>query len=250
MAKYARELYPNGKTVRATDVYRKTSFYCNNEGCSAEMYIVSMGSPSAHFKSKAKREHRFTKCIRSDVIYNTDKYDNNLFQYDTFKIRMLKSSEKKNHDKHNFSVGSGSRIAPHTLKSLYASYINSLDSGNDAIGDSNFSHFMCCRENCDIFLSNPNGFFVVETSFYHKVKDELAFILNVPIYEPNRRNAHIKVVFNNETDFCKVYKHYRSLKNYYKSIFLVAGEFKSVDNQNYIAECTIYKSSQHAYIND
>ena len=252
MAEKARIWKPNLKSVNARDVHRKIPFYCDTDGCNAEMIIVSMGEKTAHFRSKSKQEHRFASCIRNDIEFDTDKYDKSLFNLDAFKRNILSTSEKVNI--HNGAggggiVGTGSRIAPNTLKSIYAAYIESLSSGEDTIGNCMYSDFMRCKENYTDFISNPCGFFIVETSYYHKVKDEFAFLLNVPMYNPQTQSFHVKVNFTNRNDFWRVYNHHKKLKKAYLSIMLLAAEWKAVKgNADYIAECTLSKSSQHTYI--
>ena len=69
------------------------------------------------------------------------------------------------------------------------------------------------------------------------------------MYSPQTQNFHVKVNFTNRDDFWRVYKHHKKLKKSYLSIILVAAEWKAVKaNPDYIAECTVTKSSQHTYI--
>ncbi len=108
---------------------------------------------------------------------------------------------------------------------------------------------MRCKENYTDFISNPCGFFIVETSYYHKVKDEFAFLLNVPMFNSKMPTYHVKVNFTNVNDFWRVYEHHKKLKKSYLSIMLIAAEWVAVtNNPDYMAECTISKSSQHTYI--
>ena len=252
MAQKARIWKKNGKSVNASEVYSKIPFFCDTENCGAEMVIVSMGEETAHFRSKSKSDHKFAACIRNDIDFNTDKYNKELFKLDNFKNRILSNSEKVNIHKGAGSGGAdgtGSRIAPDTLKSIYAAYLESLSIGDDTIGDCKYSDFMRCKENYIDFVSNPCGFYVVEATYYHKVKDELAFLLNVPMYSPQTQNFHVKVNFTNEDDFWRVYNHHKKLEKAYLSIMLIAAEWKSAEaNSDYIAECTVTKSSQHTYI--
>lgn len=252
MAKKARIWKPNGTSVCANEVYSKIPFFCDTDNCDAPMIIISMGENSAHFRSKSKLNHKFPICIRNDIEFDTDKYDKSLFKLDNFKSRMLGFLEKPNIHRGSGgggSVGKGSRIAPDTLKTIYAAYIDSLSSGEDTIGDCKYSDFMRCKENYTDFVLNPCGFFVVETSYYHKVKAESAFLLNVPMFNSGTFNYHVKVTFTNVNDFWRVYEHHKKLKKSYLSIMLIASEWVPVTgNSDYIAECIITKSSQHAYI--
>ena len=53
----------------------------------------------------------------------------------------------------------------------------------------------------------------------------------------------------NSNDFWRVYEHHKKLKKPYLSIMLIAAEWVAViGNPDYIAECTVTKSSQHTYI--
>ena len=252
MAKKARIWSPNGTSKNASEIYSKIPFYCDVDGCDAEMFIVSMGEPSAHFRSKCQLDHKFPICIRNDITYNTDKYDKNLFKIHNFINNILNIPVKPNIHIGSGGggiVGTGSRIAPYTLKTIYEAYVESLSSGDDTIGDCKYADFMRCKENYMDFVANPCGFFVVETSFYHKVKDEYALLLNVPIFDPKMPNYHVKVNFENTKDFWRVYNHYKKLQKPYLNILLIAAEWVAVkDNSDYIAECTIRKSNQHAYI--
>ena len=253
MASIARMWQPSGKPVDAINVYSKIPFYCDNEGCTAKMTIVSMGNPSAHFRSIRRADHAYAECLRNDVLYDKDTYDNDRFVYDEFKNRIMLGTDSAREHGHiggrGGKVGTGSRIPPMTLKTIYASYIDALSDPNAPIGDSEFKDFMRCKENYMDFVINPAGFFVVETTFYHKVKDELAFLLNVPMFKKGEKCYHVKVNFSNKADFSRVYKHYLNIKSPYLNIMLVANEWEKVDNNSdYIAECTITKASQHAYI--
>ena len=253
MASMARVGSPSGKRIKAVDVCSKVSFYCDNEGCSARMSIVSMGSPSAHFRSVSRADHAYAECLRNDVLYNKDIYDNKRFKYSDFKERIMHGADSSREHGHvdgkGGRVGSGSRIPPMTLKAVYAAYIDSLSDPNAPIGDSRFQDFMRCKENYADFILNPEGFFVVETTFYHKVKDETAFILNIPMFKKGEVCHHIKASFADKIDFRRVYNHYVNAKPAYLNIMLVANEWVRVeDNPDYIAECTITKSSQHTYI--
>lgn len=253
MAPIARMWNPSGKQVKATDVYSKIPFYCNNEGCTAKMTIVSMGDASAHFRSKRRADHSYAECLREDVVYNKDTYDDDKFLYSEFKERMMRGNDNPREHGHidggGGAVGSGSRIPPMTLKTIYASYIDAMSNPSARIGDSSFGEFMRCKENYMDFVMNPEGFYVVETTCFHKVKDELAFLLNIPMYKPGQKCYHVKVNFTNKNDFWNVHKHYKSLRPKYLGIMLVANEWKKVDgNPDYFAECTITKASQHAYI--
>lgn len=252
MAKKARIWKPNGKSVKANDVYSKIPFFCDNNGCDASMIIVSMGDASAHFRSKSKLAHKFPICVRNDIEFDSDKYNKDLFKLNDFKNNLLNVGEGLNIHKGTGGggrVGTGSKIAPNTLKEIYAAYIESLSSGEDTIGDCKYSDFMRCKENYTEFLSNPNGFFIVETSYYHKIKEEHAIIFNVPVFEPKNPVYHVKVSFTNADDFWNVYNHHKKLKKPYLSIMLIAAEWVATKNNlDYIAECKVTKSSQHAYI--
>lgn len=69
------------------------------------------------------------------------------------------------------------------------------------------------------------------------------------MYNPQTQSFHVKVNFTNRNDFWRVYNHHKKLKKAYLSIMLLAAEWKAVKgNADYIAECTISKSSQHTYI--
>lgn len=252
MAKKARIWKPDGKSITAREVYSKIPFYCDTDNCDAPMLIISMGEDFAHFRSKSQFDHKFSVCLRNDIDFKTDKYNKNLFRLNRFKDKMLGALEKTNI--HSGSggggtVGTDSRIAPYTLKSIYAAYVESLSSGEETIGDCKYSDFMRCKENYMDFIANPSGFFIVEASYYHKVKDEFALLLNVPMFDSKTPNYHVKVNFTNTEDFWRVYNHHKKLKKSYLSIMLVAAEWISVTgNPDYIAECTIIKSTQHTYI--
>ena len=252
MATRARIWKPDGKSVDAREVYSKIPFFCDIDHCDAPMLIVSMGENSAYFRSKSQLDHKFPICIRNDIKFHSDKYDKDLFKLNSFKNRMLSVSEKTNIHKgsgRGGTVGTGSRIAPDTLKTIYAAYVESISSGEDTIGDCKYSDFMRCKENYKDFIADPSGFFIVETSYYHKVKDEFALLLNVPIFDPKTPTYHVKVNFTNTNDFWSVYNHYKKLKKPYLDIMLVAAEWGvAAKDSEYIAECTVTKSSQHTYI--
>ena len=252
MAKFARIWKPNGKSVLATSVYSKIPFYCNNDNCDAEMVIVSMGEATAHFRSKSASAHKFTSCLRNDINFESDKYDKNLFSFNKFKDKMLNQDEVNIHEGQGGggSIGNNKRIAPYTLKSIYAAYLESLVSGDDSFGDSCFSDFMRCKENYLDFISNPDGFYIVEGSYFYKIPNENAFVLNVPMFTPGVTTYHVRVNFANDKDASRFAKHHFKLgKKKYMSIVLIASEWHQVNGSpDYMAECTISKTSQHKYI--
>lgn len=252
MAKKARIWTPNGKSVNANEVYSKIPFFCDTEGCDAPMSIVSIGEDSAHFRSKSICDHKFSICVRNDIEFDTDKYDKSLFIFSDFKHRLLNGLKMANIHKvsgYGGHVGTGSRIAPDTLKTIYEAYVESLRSGNDNFGDCKFSDFMRCKENYTDFISNPHGFYLVEASYYHKVKDEYAILFNIPMFNPKIQSSHVKVNFLNINDFWRVYNHHKKLKKAFLCIMLIAAEWTPVvGNPDYIAECTLTKSNQHTYI--
>ena len=74
-------------------------------------------------------------------------------------------------------------------------------------------------------------------------------LFNVPMFNLETPTYHVKVNFTNSNDFWRVYEHHKKLKKPYLSIMLIAAEWVAViGNPDYIAECTVTKSSQHTYI--
>ena len=127
MAKYARLGFPGGTRKAASEIFsRNAKLYCDNDGCSAPMVIVSMSEDSAHFRSKKRSDHRYPICLRSDVVFNPDDYDEGLFDIGSFASSVLSGGTPRGPygGGGGGSVGRGRSIAIGTIRQLYAAMLD------------------------------------------------------------------------------------------------------------------------------
>lgn len=250
MANKARIEYSEGKLIYATDVTDKNKhYYCNTKGCTAEMIIVSMGNADAHFRSKHVKDHKYSDCVRNSIVFNPDKYDKNLFSLNSFKSRILGLTQSLNIHRGKGGggkIGSSSKIAPNTLKSIYAAYLSSLESEDDTFGDCKFSDFMRCKENYKDFVANPDGFYIVEGTYYFADTDKGYLLINIPDFVYGVTTAHARVNFSNLHELERLNNYICSLDKKYHCKILVAAEWtKTTVSAKYMAECMVTKRTQY-----
>ena len=215
------------------------------------MHIVSMGDQRAHFRSSSIDEHRYSYCLRQDIAFNPDEYDENQFHINKFIKTILSGTTKAsihNHDNgRGGSVGTGSRICINTLKGFYAAYLHYGINGK--YGDCYISDFLCGYDNYATCKRGFTGFKVVEATYFYAIKEESAIVFNFPSYD-SEHSSHIKAIFTDNGDRMSVIKHCKAIKRFWMRPILIAGDWKTSNDESVIAECVINKRTQHAYIVD
>ena len=252
MASIARLGHPDGQPVFAKDVFsRRPPFFCINDGCSARMYIVSMGESRAHFRSASIDDHNYSYCLRQDITFNPDEYDETLFHINDFIKTILAGITKASIHNHNNggggSVGTGNRVCINTLKGFYSAYLHYGIHGK--YGDCLIGDYLCGYDNYETYKNGFTGFKVVEATYYYAIKEEKAIVFNFPSYD-SEHSSHIKVIFIDDKDRMSIVKHCKAIKRFWMRPILIAGDWKTSSNKDIIAECVVNKRTQHAYIVD
>ena len=96
------------------------------------------------------------------------------------------------------SVGGGKHLRIHTLSKLYAMCISK--SKTDKYNGILIDDLLIDDENYEKYSKGILGQKIVETSKYHKVKDEFAFIMNY-LTKNFGKNSWVKIIFKDEVIF-------------------------------------------------
>ncbi len=254
MASKARLNYPNGGLIAASEAFRGgASFYCQFDGCNAEMILVSSGDTRAHFRSKHQTDHRFSYCLRQDIVFDSDRYDPNLFHIQNLINNLMNGVENANIHGHNHHgggvVGYGHRIPVNTLKAFYGAYLSVGINGT--YGDCCMNDYICGYDNYHLFENGIEGFKVVELTYYYAVPEDHAIVFNFPAYDMNRETPlYVKVFFDDERDRFDMVKHCKKLSCPWFKTLVIADDWTPVANEKWMATCTVHHRTQHVYIVD
>lgn len=262
MATHAALGYPNGKIVSAISLHlsiadRQTmQFFCCTNGCSAPMFLVSAGDHRrAHFSSYSRKDHRFTECLRNDISFNPDQYAESLFHIAAFQEGILSSKSSPN--PHNRlkqagsasdmqeTIGSGIKISVHTLSAFYAAFLHVGING--IYGDCKMSDYICGFDNYSDCKDGFFGFKIVELTYYRAIPQERAIVFNFPSFRTNNEYRLVKVYFDDEKDRLRIIRHFQQIRKKWLEPIVIAAKWSLSRNPDYISECTISKSTQHAY---
>lgn len=251
MASEANRNHPDGPPTSARDVYsRKAKFFCKQPGCSARMLIVSMGEDNAYFRSANIEEHEFPYCLRRDIIFHPDDYNEELFRINEFINTILsgKTAPDIHHGHGGGGVVGGNRDIPiSTLKGFYAACLHAGIDGR--YGDCNVADVLCGFDNFAECRNGFTGFKVVELTYYYAIKDECAIVFNFPFYQ-GASIPHVKVFFENDQDRLRIVSHYKKLKRFWIDPIVIAGNWEESSDPDFIAVCTVRKKTQHVYTSD
>lgn len=223
-------------------------FKCCTEGCPAIMVLYSASQTrAAHFKSKDKKQHISVKCVRNSITFNQSEYDESKFDLNfAFDSMMGNTSHinRGNTGSRRGSVGGSKHLRICTLPVLYAMCISR--NKNDTYNGILINDLLVDAENSEEYKEGIEGYKIVETSYYHKIKDEFALRMNYPI---NNRgiNSWVKISFNDRKLF---WEQYDKLKDsMHIEPIIIAGDWKKVDdNSKYHSECIIYNEKQIHYV--
>lgn len=236
----------DAKDCTINDVGKK--FRCCTEGCPAIMTLVSASeNKSAYFKSKNKKQHISVQCVRNSINFNPSTYDENTFDLNFAFNSMMGNTNyihRGNTGVRQGNVGGGRHLRICTLPKLYAMCISK--NKNDTYNGILINDLLVDEENFQEYNSGISGYKIVETSFYHKIKDENALRLNYPVNNKGI-NSWVKISFESEELF---WKQYNKLKeSLHIEPIAIAGDWKKVENNNiYHSECTIYNEKQIYYV--
>ncbi len=225
------------------------TFKCCTERCRAEMVLVSAAeSRAAYFRSKDKRQHISVQCVKNSIVFEPSDYDENMFDLEfAFQSMMGNASRTNRGDTgtRQGNVGGGRHLRIHTLPILYAMCISKTK--NEMYNGILIDDIFADENNYERYQQGIEDYKIVETTFYHKIKDELAFRLNYPANNIDK-NSWVKVSFDNEELFWKQYN--KTKNSLHIEPIIVAGEWKIVEgNQQYHSECVIYNERQIYYAN-
>ncbi len=211
------------------------------------MILVNAANPlDAFFRSKDKSQHISNKCIKNSIIFDASKYAENRFDINFAFDSMLgkrPSTERGTTGTKTGSVGGSRQLRIHTLPKLYAMCISKdkTDNYNGILID----EILVDNENFDKYSGGIKGNRIVETSKYHKAKDELAFIMNYPAGNFGT-GSWVKIIFEDTQMF---WNQYNKLKNSnHIEPIIIAGNWETISgNPEFHSQCVIHSESQIYY---
>lgn len=246
---------PNGQLVYAghDDFDKAASFYCQYQGCNARMHIVSPNNSQEHFRSYHISDHAFSYCIRQDVVFYPDKYDEKLFRVNYFFHDLLHTDKEEQniHNGHHSggNVGHNQGIPIRTLKTIYAAMLHVGIGGT--YGDMVVDDYLCCADNYTKYRNGFTGNKIVELTYARKVYGrgirDIEFCY--PYYN-GKISTKVLVHFKQDKDFWHVYDHYKGKlgKQVELEPLIIAAVWRKPASSAYIAECDIERPKQHVYV--
>lgn len=228
---------------------RNAKFLCCTESCNAEMILCKAGTEEAYFRSRKKQDHISAKCIKNSMVFNSNTYDEALFDINfAFESMLGRNHTIQTIDRGDTGfrkgvVGGHRRLRIHTLPILYAMCISKDKRGtyNGVLIDDIFAD----KDNYQRYSNGIEGFKIVETSFYYFTDAEKSITLNYPLNNKGL-NSWVKIRFEEEA----LYKSQKS--KLYKSLhiepIIIAGEWiKAPEGSKHHSECVIHKKTQIYY---
>lgn len=240
----------NGKVIAASDCTIKDvgkKFFCSTEKCYAEMILVNAANPlAAYFRSKDKSKHISNMCIKNSIQFYDSDYDESRFDLDFAFESMIGGKQRIKRGTTGSStgnVGGGKHLRIHTLPKLYAMCISK--SKKDKYNGILIDDLLVDDENYEKYSKGIFGKKIVETSKYHKVKDEFAFIMNYPA-ENFGKDSWVKIIFKDEDMFWEQYKKLKESKHI--EPIIIAGNWDKADEEaEYHSQCIIQNRNQIYY---
>lgn len=254
MPQYAYMNTKTGNPIDANDVpvfTKKPKFFCCTGNCMAEMILYKHGTGNAYFKSKHKKEHISTQCVKNSIMFKESSYNENLFDKDfAFEsILGLKHPAKKiirgNTGTQMGTVGGSKNCRIHTLPLLYAMCLSKGKSGN--YNGSSIDDILADDENYNRYKNGIIGYKIVETSKYHEIKNELSLMMNYPA--DNRvvgKGSWVKITFDSKALYEKYVDELKD--SIHIEPVIVAGDWRlAASGSKHHSECFIHKASQIYY---
>ena len=230
MASRAHLGHPKGKIVEASTVSVSQSeryhFYCATPGCNAEMICVNAGDPQrAFFRSVNSKTHASPQCLLPETEQEYD--ESKFFVKDTFKAII---TDKKLYAKSK------------RIRSVEALYSVCQKVGKDGrYNGFRISDILADSENYERYKTGVLGYKLVETSYYHKVKDELALRMNFPA-ENKGMESWVKLEFEDKDLFWSIYNRLKEISHFTR--ILVAGDWVPSEEEGYHSKCKIETAKQ------
>jgi hypothetical protein len=215
------------------------------------MSIVNAGDPEhAFFRRKSSFHHISADCVRSNMQFNDQKYDENKFNTkDMFEYILSVPGTPK----HKGVTGSkhdiiGGKTNVRTLRSFYelvcSKGINSTYNGFQ-IGD-----IFANDENFSIHKDNLSGNHIVECSYFRKIPNKNCIIFNYPC-DWTKQHLLLQVNFENDKICFSYYNKYKAYShtdpiiicgNWYKSDKVYSSD--KYDDNIIAYECDYISSKQ------
>lgn len=240
---------PDGTIVDARKLTREEShhnFYCKTSHCNANMILVNAGNPErAYFRSLKRSEHISSHCIKSSIVFDKSKYDEKQFSLSSAFASILGISHaptlvnRVGTGTRNGNVGGSRNNRIHTLGVLYAACrtIGKAGNYNGYIIDD----ILADDENYVRYSQGIQGYKLVETSYYYKVRGKLELIMNCPA-DNMGKNSWVKLRFINKRLFWECYS---KLKDFsHVEPVIIAGYWDTLNSPNAHSGCIIYSSNQ------
>lgn len=252
MPKTAYMRNKNGNPIDADQVEinnRGASFLCCTNGCNAKMILCKAGTEDAYFRSKDKKEHISTDCIKNSIVFKPDKYEEQLFDLDfAFESMLGKNHTKKSVNRGNTgtrqgTIGNHRRIRICTLPALYSMCLSK--DKNERYNGFLINDIFADNENYERYSIGIQGYKIVETSFYFYTDSDMSITLNYPL-DNRGKDSWVKIIFENKDLYnSQKAKLYCSL---HIEPIIIAGEWELAPNgSKHHSECKIHKSSQIHY---
>lgn len=243
----------NGEPILATDVgieQLNNRFICCTKNCNAQMLLVGAGTSRAYFRSKDITEHISAECIKNSIIFHESDYAEDRFDLDyvfdsmSGRNKSIRHIDRGTTGSKQGKVGGSKNLRIHTLPVLYAMClrVGKENRYNNILIDD----LLVDNQNYERYSHGINGKRIVETSKYHKVKGEWAFLMNYPCDNRGTANSWVKIIFKSEALF---WSQYNKLKNSsHLEPIIVAGEWENApEGAEYHSQCTIYSDEQIYY---
>lgn len=234
-------------SVAITD--RNERFFCCTKNCNAQMILCGAGTEGAYFRSKCKKDHISSECIKNAIIFRPDEYDEKLFSFNfAFESmlglnRSIKTVDRGETGTKYGKVGSHKKNRIHTLPMLYAMCLSKkkTDTYNGVLIDD----ILADGENYSRYSSGIEGYKIVETSYYFFKDADKSMTLNYPL-DNRGKNSWVKIIFEEEKLY---YAHKNKLKgSMHIEPIIIAGEWKrSTEAAKHHSECIIHKKTQIYY---
>ncbi len=266
MARYANIDDANGKRVdshvlKPEDLHGHT-FYCITENCEAGLFGYAIGGTNARFNSFCVNEHISSKCIGRDLEFDENQTSEQLFDLNMFSQNLCRvpnrSNENLNHPNQNIDISpivvKNHPVTPvNTLYGIY--FVCSKRGVNGLYNDIPINDFFACRDNYDEKHNGFDGFYIVETSFYHIIPytKSMLFFYSSP---HNDESVILRINFlSNEVMFDYYRRHFMNKEtgklhpNAHNRLIVVGGEWKRCNKDDEcICECDIMNLRQLRFI--
>lgn len=228
---------------------KNQNFICCTDDCNAKMILCAAGTDGAYFRSKDKKEHVSSDCIKNSIVFKPDKYNEDMFNLDFAfesmlgKNHSIKTINRGTTGTKKGTVGSHSQKRIHTLPVLYAMCISKAKTGtyNKILIDDIFAD----GENYSRYGGGIEGYKIVETSFYYYTDSEMSMTLNYPINNKGL-NSWVKIKFTDKNLY--ISQKQKLWNSLHIEPVIIAGEWElAAPGSKHHSECVISKRTQIYY---